>query len=121
LLDGKSVRPATPKDAEEAGISTVYQEMNLIPSFPVAENIALGRQPGRFGFLNWGALRRHAREVLARLDLRGIDIDADPGSLSVAMQQMVAAARALDLKAKLPILASRPPASTRRKSPISLP
>ncbi|MEO5960949.1 MAG: ATP-binding cassette domain-containing protein, partial [Opitutaceae bacterium] len=57
-LGGNSIRPNSPKEAERAGISTVYQEVNLIPTLSVAENICLGRQPGRFGFLNWRALRR---------------------------------------------------------------
>jgi len=102
-LDGTPIRPASPKDAERCGISTVYQEVNLIPSLSVAENIGLGRQPGRFGFLNWRALRRHAREALARLEIE-CDVDAELGTLSVAVQQMVAIARALDLRARLLIL-----------------
>jgi len=119
LLDGKSIRPTTPKAAEEAGISTVYQEVNLIPALSVAENIGLGRQPGKLGFLNWRALRRHAREVLARLDLQNIDVDAELGSLSVAMQQMVAIARSLDMKAKLLIL-DEPTASLDEKEVADL-
>src|SRR5256885_1402953 len=103
LFDGKAVRPASPKEAERVGISTVYQEVNLIPSLSVAENIALGRQPGRWGFINWRAIRRHAREALARLDIE-CDVDAELGTLSVALQQMVAIARALDLRAKLLVL-----------------
>ncbi|HVS52929.1 MAG TPA: sugar ABC transporter ATP-binding protein [Opitutaceae bacterium] len=102
-LDGKLIRPASPKEAERAGISTVYQEVNLIPSLSVAENIALGRQPGKFGFLHWPALRRHAREALARLEI-ACDVDAELGTLSVALQQMVAIARALDLNARLLVL-----------------
>jgi simple sugar transport system ATP-binding protein len=102
-LAGRLLRADSPKDAERAGISTVYQEVNLVPSLSVAENIGLGRQPGRFGFLNWRALRRHAREVLARVGLR-CDPDAELGSLSLAVQQMVAIARALDLRARLLIL-----------------
>jgi len=102
-LEGRAIRPTSPKDAERAGISTVYQEVNLIPSLSVAENIALGRQPGRWGFINWRAIRRHAREALARLDME-CDVDAELGTLSVALQQMVAIARALDLRAKLLVL-----------------
>ena len=102
-LDGRPIRPASPKDAERCGISTVYQEVNLVPSLSVAENIGLGRQPGRFGFLNWRALRRHARAALARLELE-CDVDAELGTLSVAVQQMVAIARALDLRARLLVL-----------------
>src|SRR5688572_7635830 len=66
-LAGKSIAPSSPKEAERAGISTVYQEVNLIPALSVAENIALGRQPTWFGFLDWRTIRRHAREALARL------------------------------------------------------
>jgi galactofuranose transport system ATP-binding protein len=103
VLGGEAVRPTSPKDAERVGISTVYQEVNLIPALSVAENIALGRQPGRFGFLNWRAIRRHAHDALARLDVN-VDVDAELGTLSVALQQMVAIARALDLRAKLLVL-----------------
>ncbi|MES2696874.1 MAG: sugar ABC transporter ATP-binding protein [Verrucomicrobiota bacterium] len=117
-LEGKMISPNSPKDAESAGISTVYQEVNLIPALSVAENIALGRQPGRFGFVNWGAMRRHAREALARLDIV-CDVDGELGSLSVAMQQMVAIARALDLRAKLLIL-DEPTASLDEKEVAEL-
>ena len=70
-LAGQVIRPCAPKDAERLGISTVYQEVNLVPSLSVAENITLGRQPGRLGFLNWRAIRRRARVALARL-VRGL-------------------------------------------------
>lgn len=102
-LVGAPISPVSPKEAETVGISTVYQEVNLIPALSVAENIALGRQPGRCGFVNWGAIRRHAREALERLEI-DCDVDAELGSLSVALQQMVAIARALDLRAKLLVL-----------------
>ncbi len=102
-LAGQPIRPASPKEAESLGISTVYQEVNLIPSLSVAENIGLGRQPGKFGLLNWRALRRHAREALARLEI-DLDVDAELGSLPLAIQQMVAIARALDLRAQLLVL-----------------
>jgi len=115
---GRSIAPASPKDAERAGISTVYQELNLIPALSVAENIALGRQPGRCGFVNWRAMRRHAREALARLEME-CDVDAELGSLSVALQQMVAIARALDLRAKLLVL-DEPTASLDEKEVAEL-
>jgi len=102
-LAGARIAPDSPKDAEQAGISTVYQEVNLIPALSVAENIALGRQPGKLGFINWRAIRRHAREALARLEIE-CDVDIELGSLSVALQQMVAIARALDLRARLLVL-----------------
>ncbi len=117
-LAGQPVRPASPKDAERCGISTVYQEVNLVASLSVAENLCLGRQPGRLGFVNWRALRRHARAALARLGLE-LDVDAELGSLSVALQQMVAIARALDLSAKLLIL-DEPTASLDEKEVADL-
>ena len=117
-LAGAPIRPTSPKEAEAAGISTVYQEVNLISALSVAENIALGRQPGRFGFVNWRAVRRHAREALARLEI-ACDVDAELGSLSVALQQMVAIARALDLRARLLVL-DEPTASLDEKEVAEL-
>lgn len=117
-LAGQRIAPQSPKDAEDAGISTVYQEVNLIPALSVAENIALGRQPGKFGFVNWRSIRRHAREALARLEIE-CDVDADLGSLSVALQQMVAIARALDLRARLLVL-DEPTASLDEKEVAEL-
>jgi simple sugar transport system ATP-binding protein len=102
-LAGALIRPAAPQDAECLGISTVYQEVNLVPSLSVAENITLGRQPGRLGFLSWRAIRRRARAALARLEVE-CDVEAELGSLPVARQQMVALARALDTEARLLVL-----------------
>ena len=102
-MEGTVIQPQSPRDAEGAGISTVYQEVNLVPSLSVAENIALGRQPGHFGFINWRAVRTRARAALARLGIK-CDVDAELGSLSVAFQQMVAIARALDIDAKVLVL-----------------
>jgi simple sugar transport system ATP-binding protein len=102
-LAGRSIRPASPKEAERLGISTVYQEVNLVPSLSVAENITLGRQPGALGFLNWRGIRRRARAALARLEF-DCEVEAELGSLSVAHQQMVAIARALDTEARLLVL-----------------
>ncbi len=117
-LAGRPLHPASPKDAEQAGISTVYQEVNLIPALSVAENIALGRQPTKFGLIDWRAIRRHAREALARLEI-DCDVNAELGSLSVALQQMVAIARALDLRAKLLVL-DEPTASLDEKEVAEL-
>ena len=117
-LAGRRIAPATPKEAEQAGISTVYQEVNLIPALSVAENITLGRQPGPFGFINGRAMRRHARAALARLEL-DCEVDAELGSLSVAVQQMVAIARALDLRARLLVL-DEPTASLDEKEVAEL-
>src|SRR5215208_13944 len=66
LLDGVSVDPHSPQAAEALGISTVYQEVNLVPYLSVAENICLGRQQTRFGFIDWKQIRRRADAALAR-------------------------------------------------------
>ena len=102
-LEGIPIEPRSPKHAESLGISTVYQEVNLIPHLSVAENICLGRQPTRFGMIRWREMAKRARKALARVDL---DIDVSPpvSSYSIAVQQMTAIARALDVSAKLLIL-----------------
>jgi len=102
-FDGRAISPRSPKEAEALGISTVYQEVNLIPYLSVAENICLGRQPTRFGAIRWRAVRRRAAAALQRLEL-GLDVSRQLSSCSIAIQQMVAIARALDTEAKLLIL-----------------
>ncbi len=102
-LGGRAIAPRSPRDAEREGISTVYQEVNLIPELSVAENICLGRQSTVGGLIRWGAIRRRARQALARLGL-DIDVSGTLSSYSIAIQQMVAIARALDVQARLLIL-----------------
>ncbi|WP_309065643.1 sugar ABC transporter ATP-binding protein [Microbacterium sp.] len=89
--------------AQDAGISTVYQEVNLLPNLTVAENIMLGREPRRWGAIDKRAMRARSREVLARL---GLDIDPDSmlGTHSLAIQQLVSIARAIHIDAKVLIL-----------------
>lgn len=102
-FDGRTVFPRSPREAEAEGISTVYQEINLVPTLSVADNILLGRQPTRFTFLRKGEIRRRAEAALNRLGV-SIDVRQALGSCSIAIQQMVAIARALDIRAKLLIL-----------------
>src|ERR1017187_9935849 len=102
-LDGQEINPRSPKAAEALGISTVYQEVNLIPHLSVAENICLGRQPTRFGMIRWRAIAERAVAALARVDLQ-IDVSQPVSSYSIAIQQLTAIARALDVSAKLLIL-----------------
>ena len=102
-LGGEQVTFAGPAQAQAAGISTVYQEVNLLGNLTVAENVLLGREPRRFGGIDWRAMRRRAAEIL-----EGLSLDVDPNSLlnshSLAVQQLVAIARAIDIKAKVLIL-----------------
>jgi galactofuranose transport system ATP-binding protein len=103
LLESKAIDPNSPQDAEVCGISTVYQEVNLVPFLSVAENICLGRQQTRFGFINWKQIRSRAEQALGRLGIH-IDVTEAVSSYSIAIQQLVAIARALDVQAKLLIL-----------------
>ncbi len=59
-LSGQVVAPSSPREAEALGVSTVYQEVNLIPHLSVAENICIGRQPTRLGTIRWGAIAKRA-------------------------------------------------------------
>ena len=102
-FEGHSFQAASPVDATRSGISTVYQEVNLVPGLSVAENICLGREPKRFGMIDWPDVRKRAKAALQRLDL-DIDIDRSVSSYSVAIGQLVAIARALDVTAKVLIL-----------------
>ena len=102
-LDGAAQTFAAPYEAQGKGIITIYQEFNLIPTLSVAENIMIGREPGRSGFVNWPATMREARAALARLGLR-IDPRRLVRDLSVADQQMVEIARALSVEARLIVM-----------------
>ncbi len=94
LLDGRPVELTSPAAAQAAGISAVYQEVNLVPTLTVAENLTLERQPLRLGLISWGATVAAAKAALARLDLK-IDVNRRLGSYSIAIQHLVAIARAL--------------------------
>ena len=102
-LDGRPVRFAGPQQATEAGISTVYQEVNLCANLSVAENIFIGREPTRFGRIQWGVMRRRAAELLQRMEL-DLDVTAQLSTYSLAVQQLVAIARAIDVDAKVLVL-----------------
>jgi len=102
-FDGRRIQPRSPRDAQALGISTVYQEVNLIPHLSVAENIILGREPMRWGRIDWRRARERANAAMARLGIR-VDVSQSLSSYSIAIQQMIAIARALDISAKLLIL-----------------
>ncbi|KAD3633030.1 ATP-binding cassette domain-containing protein [Arthrobacter yangruifuii] len=101
---GRPRQFATPSAAQEAGISTVYQEVNLCPNLTVEENILLGREPRRFGHIRWKEVRKTARAVLAQLQLGHIDPGSVLSTHSIAIQQLVAIARAVQVDAKVLVL-----------------
>ncbi|MDQ6630964.1 MAG: sugar ABC transporter ATP-binding protein, partial [Verrucomicrobiota bacterium] len=103
FLENKSINPQSPQEAQSLGISTVYQEVNLIPHLSVAENICLGRQSTKFGRINWKEIRQRAKKAMSRLGIE-IDVTETLSNNSIAIQQLVAIARALDISAKLLIL-----------------
>ena len=103
LMDGRPVEIRSAAEARRLGISTIYQEFNLVPQLTVAENIHLGRQPRRFGVVDRGAMERAARELLERLGIR-VDPRARVADLGVARRQMVEIAKALGLRARVLIM-----------------
>lgn len=102
-LDGVEIDPVSTAESQRLGIGTVYQEVNLLPNLTVAENLFLGRQPMRGGFIARRRMNENAREVL-----EGYGLNIDPAepltAYSVAIQQVVAIARAVEMSGKVLIL-----------------
>ena len=97
----KPVSIKSPQDAQNMGISTVYQEITLCPNLTVAENIYIGR--GKYKFINWREQKKNADELLKKLDIPA-KAAQQLGTCSLAVQQMVAIARAVDMECKVLIL-----------------
>ncbi|MFF1395056.1 sugar ABC transporter ATP-binding protein [Streptomyces sp. NPDC058287] len=103
-FQGRPVSFATPLEAQHAGISTIYQEVNLIPLLSVARNLFLGREPrNRFGLLDFGRMHREAEETLRAYGVR-VDVRQPLRTLGVGAQQMVALARAVATDARVVIM-----------------
>lgn len=100
LVRGVSARLDSPTAARKAGISTVFQELTVLPNLSVSENLSLGREPTRWGWLDRGAMVQAARQTLIRL---GIDLDPGRscGSLSVGEQQLVEIAKGVSVDAQV--------------------
>ena len=103
LLENSPVNFRSPEDANRAGVVAVYQEVNLLTFRSVAENIYLGREPRKFGLVDWAKMNRDAGELLQSL---GLDINpkAELGTLNIALRQMIAIARGVSLGAKVLVL-----------------
>lgn len=102
-LAGRTIRPDCVGEAQDLGISTVYQEVNLCPNLSVAENIFIGRFPMRGLRIDWKNIEQESRRALAALNI-DIDVTQPLESFPVAIQQMVAIARALSTRASVLIL-----------------
>src|SRR5580692_6217143 len=103
LFAGRAIDFASPQAAQRGGVSTIYQEINLVPFRSVAENVFLGREHRRYGLLDWGRMNAEATELLRRFAVE-IDVRRPLLEFSTAIQQMVAIARAVSFKAQLVIM-----------------
>jgi ABC-type sugar transport system ATPase subunit len=101
FVTGQPVRFRTPRDARAAGIGIVYQELSLLGNLTVAENVALGHERSRAGFIDDRAAKAEAADALMRMNLEYIDPGTDVGTLSLAEQQLVEIAKALHDEAKI--------------------
>ena len=102
-MEGKSIVNHSPQDAQNHGISTVYQEVNLCPNLTVAENLFIGREPRKLGFIDWKKMNQMSQKLLESLDIN-VSPTQNLEECSIAIQQMIAIARAVDMKCKVLIL-----------------
>jgi len=102
-IEGKPVIIRSPSDARKHGVSTVYQEVNLCPNLTVAENLFLGHEPRRMGLIDWKKMHSEAAELLKTLNI-GVDTAAQLDTCSIAIQQLIAIARAINIECKILIL-----------------
>ena len=100
LIDGQVRHLQSPAAARHAGISTVFQELTVLPNLTVAENLLLGREPTRFGWLSRSAMQDEARAVLARIGIQ-LDPQRACGSLSIGEQQLVEIAKGVSTDASV--------------------
>ena len=103
LFEGNEVDYQRPIEALHAGIAIIHQELSMMPSLTVIENMYMGRMPGRFGIVNWKNLERRTRQAMALIDLH-VDPYAAVQDLTISQRQMIEIARALSVNAKLIIM-----------------
>jgi len=103
VMEGREIRPGSTQEAQDLGISTVYQEVNLCPNLSVAENIFIGRYPRKWGLVDWAEMRTRAAALLRELEI-DIDVRAPLSRYPLAIQQMVAISRALNISARVLVL-----------------
>jgi ribose transport system ATP-binding protein len=103
-IDGKQVSFANPQQANDLGVSCIFQELSLLPDLTVADNIGITRPPRKFGMIDYRAQRRIAEEALARVGGENIDPMETVSNLSLSRRQMVEIAKALARNPKILIL-----------------
>jgi monosaccharide-transporting ATPase len=102
-FESKAISPSTSLQAQHLGISTIYQELNLVPYLSICENIFLGREPRKFGLIDWKKIERESDKILKEM---GVDVDVtEPlNQQSTAVQQLVSIARAISIQARLVVM-----------------
>ncbi|MDT5156249.1 MAG: D-xylose transport system ATP-binding protein [Acidobacteriota bacterium] len=103
LIDGEVRRFASVRDAENAGVAVIFQELSLIKELTIGENIFLGREPNRFGIIRWEELYSRAQKLLDELNLH-LDPRTPVGHLGIGQQQLVEIAKALSQEARILVL-----------------
>lgn len=105
---GQAVSFNNPRDAQQRGICTIYQELSLYPELSVAENIFIGHAPkrraGPFPIVDWQKMEAKAKSLLAELDVHDIDVKSKVGSFNIGNRQRIEIAKALSLEAKVLIM-----------------
>ena len=108
MLDGQQQTFNNPREAQSAGIATIYQELGLYPELSVAENIFMGHAPqkdwGLFKTVDWDTMQRRAEELLAELNIHNLDVQANVGTFNVGNRQRIEIAKALSLDAQILIM-----------------
>jgi len=104
VFDRKRFVPVGAAQSQRAGISTIYQELNLVPYLSVGENIFIGREPKTRAWIDWKSVERRSQEILGDMGLRDVDVNQPLCVQSVAVQQMVAIARSVSIDAKLLVM-----------------
>jgi simple sugar transport system ATP-binding protein len=110
MIDQQNIVIKSTQHAQQLGISTVYQEVNLCPHLSVAENILIGREPHKFGFIDRKTMNDKAKEIMRGLGIE-MDVSQTLGTCSVAIQQMAAIARALEISSAKVLVLDEPTSS----------
>jgi ABC-type sugar transport system ATPase subunit len=104
ILNGDPINPLKASQAQELGISTIYQELNLIPYLSICENIFIGREPKRLGLIDWKTVEKKSTKILEDMGMEDVNVKDPLYKQSVAVQQMVAIARAISIEAKILVM-----------------
>lgn len=110
VFDGRETVVRSPQHAQNIGISTVYQEVNLCSNLSVAENLLLGREPRKAGCIDWRLMNKRAEEMMRQLNV-DIDVTQPLGTYSTAIQQITAIARALEISSVKILILDEPTSS----------